>query len=64
MKVADLKGVVFDEICIYREIGTTSEFEDLYNGNMDNVPADLLTRTVRTIGAKKKDILDINVMSE
>lgn len=56
MKVADLKGVVFDKICIYREIGTTSEFENLYNGNMDNVPADLLMRTVRTIGAKKKDI--------
>lgn len=60
MKVADLKGIVFDKICIYQEIGTTSEFEDLYNGNMDNVPADLLMRTVRTIGAKKKGILDIN----
>lgn len=41
MKLAELKTVVTDNVCIYKEI-SGADYEDLYKGKMRDVPEKLL----------------------
>ena len=60
MVVKDLINFIFDSICVYKEIGDV-EFEDLYQGNIKDAPIEILNMEVKSIGAKRKDVVDIRV---
>lgn len=62
MTVRDLVSCCYDTIIIYTECG--EDFEDLYKGDADKVPADLLDITVRCYGAKRKGIIDVSVRTK
>ena len=51
---------IVDTICTYERI-EEGGFQDLYKGNVENIPKSLLTRNVKLIGAARKGIVDIEV---
>lgn len=62
MKVKELVSCCHDTIIIYTSIDDEMmEFKDLYKGDKDNIPSNLLELTVRCYGAKRKGIIDISV---
>ena len=62
MKVKELVNCCYDTIIIYTELDDEMlEYKDLYKGDKDNIPSDLLELTVRCFGAKRKGIIDIAV---
>jgi len=58
MKLKDLKTV--DNVCIYTGNGEP-EYNELYRGAFEQVPAALLDMEIIIIGAVKKRLLDIQV---
>ena len=54
--------IVGDKVCLYEE---TSEedivYKDLYQGDLMDVPEELLEKKIRVIGAKRKNIIDVEV---
>lgn len=61
MKIKDLKNYVHDKVCIYKENISVGEYIDIYKGFIQEIPAYMLDREVRSIGAKRKGIVDIRV---
>lgn len=59
MKVKELITVIFDKVIIYK--ANDEGFEDIYKGNTDDIPLDILEMKVRIVGAKKKSVIDIQV---
>ena len=59
MKVKDLKGYVYDKIILYRS--ESDDFTDIYKGDIDNLPNTMLDLEIKTIGAKRRGIIDIRV---
>lgn len=59
MTVRDLTSYCYEAVIIYADRG--EDFEDLYKGKADNIPAELLDLTVRCFGAKRKGVIDISV---
>lgn len=59
MKIKDLINVIFDKVIIYK--ANNGDFEDIYKGNMNDIPLIVLEMKVRSIGAKKEGVLDIQV---
>jgi hypothetical protein len=60
MKIKDLSNVIFEKVTIYKFIGDGC-FEDIYKGNMESIPLNILEMKVRIIGAKRKGVIDIQV---
>ena len=60
MLLKDIRNLVMDNVVIYRGIGD-GEFEDLYRGKPETIPEELLRQEVRTIGGKRKGVIDIKV---
>lgn len=60
MLVKEIKNILGDRITVYKdrdiEEGT---YEDVYSGDVKNIPLDVLLMTIRVIGAKRKGVLDI-----
>jgi hypothetical protein len=64
MKVTDLKGYIHDKTYLYTPSDSDIDgFKDLYKGDFKNIPQEYLQWEVRSIGAKRRGILDISVMS-
>ncbi len=61
MLLKDVKGIIVDEICIYVEVGEM-EYKDVYRGRLCNVSEGLLMREIRVIGAKRKNLVDIEII--
>lgn len=62
MKVKDLVSKCYDTICIYTPYDEEMlDFLDLYKGDKEHIPDDLLNKTVRIFGAKRKGIIDISI---
>ena len=62
MTVRELVSCCYDTIIIYAPYDNEMlEFKDLYKGDKNNIPSDLLDLTVRCYGAKRKGIIDISV---
>lgn len=62
MKVGDLKNYIFDEVVLYRENPEADgEYIDIYKGFICTLPISILNLKVRSIGAKRKGIVDIRV---
>lgn len=65
MTVRDLVSCYFDKIVIYAPCDEEMlDFKDLYKGDRDNIPAELLELPVRCFGAKRKGVIDISVRIE
>lgn len=66
MRIKNLKGIVYDQVYVYRENmrivnGYMETFENLYNGKLDKAPISILNMKIRTIGAMKTGEIDIGV---
>lgn len=62
MKIRELQKLIHDSICIYRENPYISgQYIDICTGNIDLVPDNILDMEIRSIGAKRKGIVDIRV---
>lgn len=62
MKIRELKGLIHDSICIYRKNPYISgEYINICTGSIDLVPDNILDMEIRSIGAKRKGIVDIRV---
>ncbi|MGN9163477.1 hypothetical protein [Clostridium sulfidigenes] len=59
MKVKELISVTFDKVTIYK--ANNRDFEDIYKGTTNDIPADILEMKVKVIGATKKAVIDIQV---
>ena len=62
MRVRDLKNYIFDEVILYRENPEVDgEYIDFHKGFICTSPTSILNLEVRTIGAKRKGVVDIRV---
>ena len=62
MLVKDLIKFCYDTVVIYSPYDDEIlDFKDLYKGNKDNIPSNLLESPVRCFGAKRKGIIDISI---
>ena len=62
MRVGDLKNYIFDEVVLYKENPEVDgEYIDIYKGFICISPISILNLEVKTIGAKRKGIVDIIV---
>ena len=62
MRVGDLKNYIFDEVVLYRENPEVDgEYVDIHKGFICTSPISILNLEVRTIGAKRKGVVDIRV---
>ena len=62
MLVGDLKNYIFDEVVLYRENPKVDgEYIDIHKGFICTSPISILNLEVRTIGAKRKGVVDIRV---
>lgn len=62
MKVRDLKNHIYEKVSIYKQKnGSWDCFEDVYNGDMQSIPDELLDFEVNIIGAKRKGVVDISI---
>ena len=62
MRVGDLKNYIFDEVVLYREnTEVDGEYVDIHKGFICTLPTSILNLEVRTIGAKRKGVVDIRV---
>lgn len=60
MKVRDLKDYIWDKVVLYKS--EVDDFLDVYKGYINNdTPQGVLDLEVRSIGAKRKGIVDIRV---
>lgn len=65
MKLESLKRYIYDKVSIYTKADDNwDEFKTLYNGNMADIPNELLSLEVHLIGAKRKGIVDISVIEK
>lgn len=61
MKLEEIKPVIVDKVCLYIELDDNN-YQDLWKGIPKNIPKEFLDYKVRVIGAKQKDILDIELV--
>lgn len=62
MTVKELVSCCYDTVVIYTNTDDEMlEFKDLYKGNRDNIPSNLLNLSVCCYGAKRKGVIDIAV---
>ena len=62
MLVGDLKNYIFDEVILYRENPEVDgEYIDIHKGFICTSAISILNLEVRTIGAKRKGVVDIRV---
>lgn len=59
MEVKDLISVIFDKVIIYKANG--DDFENIYKGDKNDIPLNILEMKVRSIGGAKKGVIDIQV---
>ena len=57
--VVDLKDYLFEKVVLY--VCRDDDYEDIYKGEVKDIPSEMLDYEVRLIGAKRKGILDISV---
>jgi len=60
MTVEDAVTVIFDKVIIYKDIDSI-EFENIYKGDRNNIPINVLNMTVSSIGAVRSGVVDIKV---
>lgn len=62
MEVRELVKCCYDEIIIYEATDDSdTDFKNLFQGEKEDIPEDLLKREIRVFGAKKERTMDIEV---
>lgn len=63
MKIADIKGLIFCRVSIYKECGTQGdlEFTTIYAGEAAGIPESLLEKEIMVIGVKDAKTIDIEI---
>ena len=62
MTVKELVSCCYEKIIIYTPIDEDyMDYKDLYKGNKEDIPDELLKLEVRCCGAKRKGVIDISV---
>ena len=63
MKVKDVYEVIQGTICIYQKIEDSKdpEFENLYKGDKNGIPKELLKKEVFVMAGARDSVLDIQV---
>ena len=62
MLVGDLKNYIFDKVVLYRENPEVDgEYINIHKGFICTSPISILNLKVKTIGAKRKGVVDIRV---
>lgn len=62
MTVKSLTDRCYETIIIYTNLDDDyTEFKDLYKGEKENIPRDLLNKEVRFFGAKRKGVIEISI---
>lgn len=67
MKLGELLSVVaYDSVCLYyrNEEAEAPSFEDIYEGSCMKIPPEYLDAEVKILGAKEKDVLDIQLNTD
>lgn len=67
MKLGELLSVVaYDSVCLYYRNEETEDptFEDVYEGSCMKIPPEYLDAEVKILGAKKKNVLDIQLNTD
>lgn len=60
MKVRDLRDYIYDKVVLYKS--EEDDFVDVYKGYINNeMPENVLDLEIKSIGAKRKGIVDIRV---
>jgi len=59
MTIKELMSVVYDDVIIYKAVD--EGFEDIYKGDRNSIPPNILAMNARAIGADKKGNIDIQV---
>ena len=63
MTVRELSNICYDNVFIYTDDGNL-HFTDLYKGDKNNIPTDLLDLTVKCFGAFEWRLLAIDVIKD
>jgi hypothetical protein len=58
VKLNDVKEIVMDRVCIY----DTKNLENIWTGDIRNMPSKYLNLEIKVIGAKRKGIVDIGII--
>ena len=62
MTVRELTERCYETIIIYASFDNDYlEFNDLFKGEKEDIPKDLLNKEVRCFGAKRKGVIDISI---
>ena len=63
MKIADIKGLIFCKVSIYKECGTQGdlEFTTIYAGEVAGIPESLLEKEIKAIGVMDEETIDIDI---
>lgn len=62
MIIEEIKKIIMDDVCIYEEkLDSECEYRDIFKGTLLDAPEELLKREIRCIGAKSKQVVDIQV---
>ena len=62
MRVGELKNYIFDKVILYRENPEVGgEYINIHKGFICTSPISILNLEVKTIGAKRKGVVDIIV---
>jgi hypothetical protein len=56
MKIKDIMSVIFDRVTIYKANGNENGFEDIYKGNANDIPSNVLEMSISIIGHQKKEL--------
>lgn len=60
MRLREIEAVIIDEVCLYIRVDDNN-FNNLWKGKSKDIPEKFLDYTVVVIGAKQKNILDIEL---
>jgi hypothetical protein len=60
VKIKELTAVIFDRVVVYKQVGD-GEFQDIFKGEKSEIPDNILEMEIRSIGAKSRRVLDIQV---
>lgn len=60
MKINELIPTIYDKIILYRNID--DDYIDIFKGIPSEIPNNMLDLEIKIIGAKRKNILDIEVI--
>lgn len=55
-----MKFVIVDEVCLYTKVDDNN-YKNLWKGKIKDIPKEFLDFTVKVIGARQKNILDIEL---